>query len=180
MFIKASAWLTSFVRTGNDSTTPGQYMVLSGMVAPAALFCHPPAAPVAHLLTPTKVMVSCSKGILNDTLETVDEILTRIVPPAFACRLAYLSGPSFAAEVAKGLPTLVTIACKVSEKVVVAPGPKLLTRYPKHLPEWLDCLYVQLDRSQHHTNGRLMTPLQYLHFSGSVRSLGAETGFSSM
>jgi len=68
--------------------------------------------PVAHLLTPNKILVSCSKGILNDTLETVDQILTRIVPPAFASRLAYLSGPSFAAEVAKGLPTLVTVACK--------------------------------------------------------------------
>ena len=71
------------------------------------------AGPVAHLLTPNKILVSCSKGILNDTLETVDQILTRIVPSAFASRLAYLSGPSFAAEVAKGLPTLVTVACKV-------------------------------------------------------------------
>ena len=44
-------------------------------------------------------MISCTKGILNDTLETVNQIMERALPPAFHSRLAYLSGPSFAAEV---------------------------------------------------------------------------------
>ena len=43
--------------------------------------------------------MSCTKGILNDTLETVNQILTRVLPPALHERLAFLSGPSFAAEV---------------------------------------------------------------------------------
>lgn len=38
------------------------------------------------------------------------QILTRVLPKALHGRLAYLSGPSFAAEVAAGLPTVVTIA----------------------------------------------------------------------
>lgn len=59
------------------------------------------------------ILVSCTKGILNDTLETVNEILSRVVPERLHSRLAYLSGPSFAAEVARGLPTVVTIAAKV-------------------------------------------------------------------
>jgi len=42
------------------------------------------------------------------------EILEGVLPPAFHSRLAYLSGPSFAAEVAQQLPTVVTIAAKVS------------------------------------------------------------------
>ena len=38
------------------------------------------------------------------------QILTRVLPEALHGRLAYLSGPSFAAEVARELPTVVTIA----------------------------------------------------------------------
>jgi glycerol-3-phosphate dehydrogenase (NAD(P)+) len=64
-------------------------------------------------------IVSCTKGILNDTLETPDAIIKRVLAapaadgaPAAASlpRLAFLSGPSFAAEVAQGVPTAVTIA----------------------------------------------------------------------
>lgn len=75
---------------------------------------------VAHELQPHQILVSCAKGITLDTLETVNEVLVRVVPPALAGRLAYLSGPSFAAEVAQGLPTAVTIAAAddaVAERV---------------------------------------------------------------
>ena len=57
-----------------------------------------------------QILVSCTKGILNETLETPHEILSRILSPATCKNLAYLSGPSFAAEVAEGQPTVVTIA----------------------------------------------------------------------
>lgn len=57
-----------------------------------------------------QILVSCTKGILNETLETPHEILSRILSPATCKNLAYLSGPSFAAEVAAGQPTVVTIA----------------------------------------------------------------------
>jgi glycerol-3-phosphate dehydrogenase (NAD(P)+) len=46
-----------------------------------------------------QIIVSCTKGILNDTLETVNQILMRVLPEELHARLAYLSGPSFAAEV---------------------------------------------------------------------------------
>jgi len=65
-----------------------------------------------------QIIVSCSKGILNDTLETVDEILERVLPPAFHPRLAYLSGPNFAAEIARELPSCTTIASK-TESVAI-------------------------------------------------------------
>lgn len=67
-------------------------------------------APLATLLQPHQILVSCTKGILNDTLETPNHILTRVLPETLHGRLAYLSGPSFAAEVAAGMPTVVTIA----------------------------------------------------------------------
>ena len=54
--------------------------------------------------------MSCTKGILNETLETTHQILKRVLPGSFHSRLAYLSGPSFAAEVAQGQPTAVTVA----------------------------------------------------------------------
>ena len=58
----------------------------------------------------TQILVSCTKGILNDSLETPQQILSRVLPAATTRNLAYLSGPSFAAEVAAGQPTVVTIA----------------------------------------------------------------------
>ena len=69
-------------------------------------------------LTPAlgpQILVSCSKGISNDTLQTVNEILESVVPPALAKRLAYLSGPSFAVEVAREQPSAVTIASKYDD-----------------------------------------------------------------
>ncbi|GLI62470.1 hypothetical protein VaNZ11_005101 [Volvox africanus] len=66
----------------------------------------------AQLLRPHQVMLSCSKGISLASLETVEELLEGLVPPQFRSRLAYLSGPSFAAEVAAGQPTAVTVAAK--------------------------------------------------------------------
>lgn len=46
-------------------------------------------------------------------LPAAAEILEGALPQSFHSRLAYLSGPSFAAEVARELPTVVTIAAKV-------------------------------------------------------------------
>ena len=61
---------------------------------------------VAHLFGDDHVLVSCSKGIENETLETVDEILERVLPRRLHGNLAYLSGPSFAKEVAENQPTV--------------------------------------------------------------------------
>lgn len=68
------------------------------------------AAQIAPWLTDDHILVSCSKGIDNTSLETVNEIFERVLPRRLHLSLAYLSGPSFAAEVAAGLPTAVTIA----------------------------------------------------------------------
>jgi glycerol-3-phosphate dehydrogenase (NAD(P)+) len=62
-------------------------------------------APVASAGTP---MVLCAKGIEQGSLKLMTEVLAETLPDA---RPAVLSGPSFAAEVARGLPTAVTLAC---------------------------------------------------------------------
>jgi len=56
------------------------------------------------------IVVSATKGIENGTLLTVDGIMQDVVGHEIAKRLAFLSGPSFALELAKRLPTAVTIA----------------------------------------------------------------------
>jgi glycerol-3-phosphate dehydrogenase (NAD(P)+) len=61
-------------------------------------------APVTRAETP---LVICAKGIEKVTGKLVTEILRETVPHAVP---AVLSGPSFAADVARGLPTAVTIA----------------------------------------------------------------------
>lgn len=65
-------------------------------------------APLIALSTrPHQPLVICAKGIERGTGLLMTELLAEFVPQA---RLAVLSGPTFATEVAKGLPTAVTVA----------------------------------------------------------------------
>jgi glycerol-3-phosphate dehydrogenase (NAD(P)+) len=67
---------------------------------------------VASALDPEALVISASKGIENQTLATMDEVLSEVLPPPVAARLTFLSGPSFAKEVAAGLPTAVVMASR--------------------------------------------------------------------
>jgi glycerol-3-phosphate dehydrogenase (NAD(P)+) len=53
-------------------------------------------------------MVLCAKGVEQGSLKLMTEVLAEALPQAAP---AVLSGPSFAGEVARGLPTAVTLAC---------------------------------------------------------------------
>jgi glycerol-3-phosphate dehydrogenase (NAD(P)+) len=59
-------------------------------------------------LRPDQPVVLCAKGVEQGSLKLMTEVLAEVAPHA---RAAVLSGPSFAAEVARGLPTAVTLAC---------------------------------------------------------------------
>ena len=65
------------------------------------------AGEVAPYLAVGTPLVACAKGIERGTGRFVTEILQEAAPKA---RVAVLSGPSFAADVARGLPTAVTLA----------------------------------------------------------------------
>ncbi|MDO9127230.1 MAG: NAD(P)H-dependent glycerol-3-phosphate dehydrogenase, partial [Parvibaculum sp.] len=56
-----------------------------------------------------KPVVLCAKGVEQSTHLLLTEVLAEAMPRAMP---AVLSGPSFAAEVARGLPTAVTLACE--------------------------------------------------------------------
>jgi glycerol-3-phosphate dehydrogenase (NAD(P)+) len=55
-------------------------------------------------------LCSVAKGIEVDSLMTMNEVLEDVLPVAMQPYLTFLSGPSFAIEVAQGQPTAVTIA----------------------------------------------------------------------
>ncbi len=67
-------------------------------------------------LQPGCLLVSAAKGIENDTLLTMSEVLKEVLGADIAARCAFLSGPSFAKEVSAELPTAVAVAA-VSESV---------------------------------------------------------------
>ena len=58
-------------------------------------------------------MVTVSKGIENDTLLTMTQLLEDCLPESHRANIAILSGPSFAKEMAAGMPTVVTIASRI-------------------------------------------------------------------
>jgi len=80
------------------------------------------AADLNPHLGPGKPLVICAKGIEQSTRKLLSEVLGEVTPEA---TLAVLSGPSFAAEVARGLPAAVTLACAdeaLGEKLAYAVG----------------------------------------------------------
>lgn len=60
----------------------------------------------------TASVVSATKGIEVDSLMLMGEVVIDVCGPQFRDRFAVLSGPSFAREVAAGLPTTVVVASK--------------------------------------------------------------------
>jgi len=61
-------------------------------------------------LEPRAVFVSATKGLDHTELKRVSEVIQEVVSPQVPTRVAALSGPSFAREVARGDPTAVVIA----------------------------------------------------------------------
>jgi glycerol-3-phosphate dehydrogenase (NAD(P)+) len=85
--------------------------------APAAILLAVPAQalrPVAATLqvAPTTPLIVCAKGIEQHTLRFMSEVIAETQPQAVP---AILSGPSFALDVARGLPTAVTLAAADAE-----------------------------------------------------------------
>jgi glycerol-3-phosphate dehydrogenase (NAD(P)+) len=69
-------------------------------------------ARAAPYLPEPAILVSTVKGLEADTGKRMDEVLGEVLGPVFEPRLVFLSGPSFAREIARRLPTAVTLACR--------------------------------------------------------------------
>jgi glycerol-3-phosphate dehydrogenase (NAD(P)+) len=66
-------------------------------------------AVLSRLPCPNMPLVLCSKGIEEGSGKMLHEVAHEVCPTSL---IAVLSGPSFAHEVAEGLPTAVTLACE--------------------------------------------------------------------
>lgn len=70
-------------------------------------------ATLAHAAKPALPMIWACKGFNRETGKLPHEIVGEIIGPStnHSARFGALSGPSFALEVARGLPTALTLAC---------------------------------------------------------------------
>ena len=71
----------------------------------ARVAAHLPADP-----TGGPALVSCAKGLELDTLARMTQVLQAALPPAWGERVAALSGPNIAREIAEGKPATSVVA----------------------------------------------------------------------
>ncbi|WP_411288878.1 NAD(P)H-dependent glycerol-3-phosphate dehydrogenase [Phenylobacterium sp.] len=81
-------------------------------VAPAQHLRAAMTAFAPHVREGLQILL-CAKGVEQGSLKLMTQVLAETIPQAAA---AVLSGPSFAGEVARGLPTAVTLACPDEER----------------------------------------------------------------
>jgi len=107
-----------------EAAVTGKQYILS--VAPSHTVRALSAAFAPHLAD-NAVIISASKGIEIDTLKPLSDVLRETLPQRFHSRLCFLSGPSFAKEVAQSMPTAVALASvdpavgKLAQQVLSAP-----------------------------------------------------------
>jgi len=87
----------------------GAQLVLGAMPSAHARAVYGSA--IAHANAGT-TFVSATKGLEPGTHLRVSEVVAQVVSPKFAPRIAVISGPSFAAEAARGEPTAVVLASR--------------------------------------------------------------------
>ena len=74
-------------------------------------------AQMAPVLAAPIPVISATKGIEEETLKLMSEVMRETLASPFHRALAFLSGPSFASEVCLGLPTAVVLAGEDAELV---------------------------------------------------------------
>lgn len=79
------------------------------MVVPSHVF-REVCGHISKLNVKDAILVSCSKGIENETLLRMSEIFQEVLPDISAERIVVFAGPSHAEEVGRGIPTVVTAA----------------------------------------------------------------------
>ncbi len=74
------------------------------------------------------IIINCAKGIETNSLKTISEVLEEIFPFEYHNNFAFISGPSFALELAKKQLTAVSVASK-SQKVSTIVQKLFSTKY---------------------------------------------------
>jgi glycerol-3-phosphate dehydrogenase (NAD(P)+) len=104
LFLPGIAIDPAIVATGDIAAAASADAVL--LVVPAQ-HLRAVAGAIAPTLRPGAAVVICAKGVEEASGALMSEVAAAALPGA---RLAILSGPTFAGEVARGLPTAVTLA----------------------------------------------------------------------
>jgi glycerol-3-phosphate dehydrogenase (NAD(P)+) len=90
------------------------------------------------VLPPTALVCNATKGIENDSLMLMSEVTVDVLGDASLPRLTFFSGPSFAKELAAGVPTAVTVAGVSPENAAAVQRlfatPTLRTYYTHDVP----------------------------------------------
>jgi glycerol-3-phosphate dehydrogenase (NAD(P)+) len=92
-----------------EAALPGSNVILGAMPSAHAREVYSAALPFAAAGTS---FVSASKGLEPRTHLRMSEVIAQVASPRFAPRIAVISGPSFAAEAARGEPTAVVLASR--------------------------------------------------------------------
>jgi glycerol-3-phosphate dehydrogenase (NAD(P)+) len=70
---------------------------------------------VANEIDPDAIVINASKGLEDGTLKTIDAVYRDVLPERIARRATFLSGPTFAGEIAAGLPAAIVLAGRDEE-----------------------------------------------------------------
>src|SRR5262249_37061075 len=97
------------------------------VLVPPSKYLRAVSSSIAPHVGPKAIVVVATKGIEEGTLELMSEVLTEPLPGVSPDRTAFLSGPSFAKEVARGLPTDVAVA---SHRMIAARAVQKLIHSP--------------------------------------------------
>jgi glycerol-3-phosphate dehydrogenase (NAD(P)+) len=65
---------------------------------------------IAGVMDPDAIVINASKGLEDGTLNTIEAVYRDVLPERIARRATYLSGPTFASEIAAGLPAAIVLA----------------------------------------------------------------------
>jgi glycerol-3-phosphate dehydrogenase (NAD(P)+) len=103
--------LPESIRASSDAAamTAGAEVVV---LVPPSSHLRPVSKSIAGALAPDAIVVVATKGVEEGSHKLMSEVLAETLPAVRPERIAFLSGPSFAKEVARGLPTDVAVASR--------------------------------------------------------------------
>lgn len=109
LFLPGARLPEGVLATGDIAEAARAWLIL--LVVPSQ-FMRGVLETMAGAVADDAVVVSCAKGIENETLALPAQVISETLPEAVARRACYLSGPTFARELVKAAPTAATIASK--------------------------------------------------------------------
>ncbi len=74
----------------------------------------------ASWMDPDVIVINASKGLDEGTLATIDRVYAEILPKRIADRATFLSGPTFANEIAAGTPAAIVLAGRDESTLIAA------------------------------------------------------------